>query len=63
MRYSAEMWRGGERLAILRWPVAPWWWAVTVMIAFAAIASLVVFILIAKGRAAPPGDPAAEDRL
>jgi TRAP-type C4-dicarboxylate transport system permease small subunit len=59
--YSAEMWRGGERLAILRWSVAPWWWAVTVMIALAALASLVVFLSIARGRQ-PPGDSVSGER-
>jgi TRAP-type C4-dicarboxylate transport system permease small subunit len=51
--YAAEAVRSGEYVAVLRWPVGPWWWGVTVMIAVTAVASLVVFVQEARGQAGP----------
>jgi TRAP-type C4-dicarboxylate transport system permease small subunit len=47
--YAAEMTRAGERMAILRWPVAPWWWAVTAMIGATALVGLVVLAREIRG--------------
>jgi TRAP-type C4-dicarboxylate transport system permease small subunit len=44
LRFSAEMSSAGESTPILRWPVGPWWWMVTAMIAIAAVIALVVFV-------------------
>jgi TRAP-type C4-dicarboxylate transport system permease small subunit len=51
--YAAEAVRSGEYIAVLRWPIGPWWWGVTVMIAITAAAALVVFVQEARGRAGP----------
>jgi TRAP-type C4-dicarboxylate transport system permease small subunit len=48
-RYAAEAAEGGEHMAVLAWPVSPWWWAVTVLIAVTAVAGAVVFVLEAAG--------------
>ena len=32
-------------MAILRWPTGPFWWAVTLMIAVAALVAAAVFVL------------------
>lgn len=39
-RFSAEMASANESSPILRWPSAPWWWAVTALIAVATLAAL-----------------------
>ena len=39
-RFSAEMASANESSPILRWPSAPWWWAVTALIAVASLAAL-----------------------
>jgi TRAP-type C4-dicarboxylate transport system permease small subunit len=44
-RYSLELTGAGERMAILRWPTGPFWWAVTLMIAVTALVALAVFLL------------------
>lgn len=44
-RYSLELTGAGERMAILRWPTGPFWWAVTLMIAVAALVAAAVFVL------------------
>ena len=54
-RYSLELTGAGERMAILRWPTGPFWWAVTLMIAVTALAAAAVFLLdLARARR---GDP------
>lgn len=40
IRFSAEMASANESSPILRWPSAPWWWAVTALIAVATLAAL-----------------------
>ena len=50
VRYAAEMTSGGERMATLRWPVGPWWWIVTAMIAVAAVTAAIVFLVDARRR-------------
>ncbi|MFM9968602.1 MAG: TRAP transporter small permease [Burkholderiales bacterium] len=49
LRFAAEMTQAGESTPILRWPVGPWWWAVTLMIAIAAVITLVVLLREARG--------------
>lgn len=44
VRYAGEATGSGERMAVLRWPVGPWWWAVAVMVAAGAIVSVAVWI-------------------
>lgn len=51
--YAAEATASGEYVAVLRWPVGPWWWGVTVMIAITALTALVVFLQEARGKAGP----------
>lgn len=51
--YAAEAVRSGEYIAVLRWPVGPWWWGVTVLIAITAVAAFVVFVQEARGQADP----------
>lgn len=43
VRYAAEMARAGERMAILRWEVWPFWWAVALCICATA---LVAFLMV-----------------
>jgi TRAP-type C4-dicarboxylate transport system permease small subunit len=55
-RYSLELTGAGERMAILRWPTGPFWWAVTLMIAVTALAAAAVFLLdLARARRGKPG--------
>ena len=42
VRYALEMARGGERMAILRWEVWPFWSAVALAVVATAVVSLVV---------------------
>ncbi len=49
-RYAAEASQAGERMAVLAWPVGPWWWAVTVLIGVTAIVGALTAILDAAGR-------------
>lgn len=49
--YAADAVRSGEYIAVLRWPVGPWWWGVTVLIAVTAVAAFVVFLQEALGQA------------
>ena len=51
--YAAEAVRSGEYLAVLRWPVGPWWWGVTTIIAVTAVAAFVVFLQETQGHARP----------
>lgn len=51
--YAAEAVRSGEYIAVLRWPVGPWWWAVTALIGITAVAAFVVLIHETRGRADP----------
>jgi TRAP-type C4-dicarboxylate transport system permease small subunit len=50
-KYAAEAVRSGEYVAVLRWPVGPWWWGVTMIIAITAVAAFVVFLQEARGAA------------
>ena len=54
--YAAEAVRSGEYIAVLRWPVGPWWWGVTALIAITAVAAFVIFVQEARGRAGPGED-------
>jgi TRAP-type C4-dicarboxylate transport system permease small subunit len=51
--YAAEATASGEYIAVLRWPVGPWWWGVTAMIAITAIAAFVVFLQQVQGQTEP----------
>ena len=42
LRYAAEMARAGERMAILQWPVWPFWSAVALAVCATAVVSLAV---------------------
>jgi TRAP-type transport system small permease protein len=42
VRYATEMARAGERTAILRWEVWPFWWAVALAISATALVALVM---------------------
>lgn len=42
VRYAAEMARAGERMAILRWEVWPFWWAVAICIVATALVAVVM---------------------
>lgn len=44
VRYAAEMARAGERMAILRWEVWPFWWAVALCIVATALVALAVLL-------------------
>ncbi len=56
VRFAAEMSASGERMAILKWPVGPWWWAVAAMIGVtAAVALLMTLRDIVGGRNQPSG--------
>jgi TRAP-type C4-dicarboxylate transport system permease small subunit len=44
VRYASEMARAGERTAILRWEVWPWWWAVALCILATAVVALIVLV-------------------
>ena len=44
VRYAAEMARAGERMAILRWEVWPFWWAVALCIIATALVALWVLL-------------------
>jgi TRAP-type C4-dicarboxylate transport system permease small subunit len=50
VRYSVEMTSAGERMAILKWPVGPWWWTVTAMIVVTVLAALVVLFSSLRSR-------------
>jgi TRAP-type C4-dicarboxylate transport system permease small subunit len=47
--YAAEMTGAGERMAILHWPVGPWWWAVTAMVGATTLVGLIVLLREIKG--------------
>lgn len=49
-RYAAEANQAGERMAVLAWPVGPWWWVVTVLIGITALVGGVMVVLDATGR-------------
>jgi TRAP-type C4-dicarboxylate transport system permease small subunit len=48
LRYASEMARAGERMAILRWEVWPFWWAVALCICATAVAAF--FMIPPKNR-------------
>jgi TRAP-type C4-dicarboxylate transport system permease small subunit len=48
-RYAAEAASAGERMAVLAWPVGPWWWAVTVLVGVTAIVGAAMAVLDAAG--------------
>ena len=50
LRYAAEASTSGERMAVLRWSVAPWWWAVAALVTVAALVSVAVWIEDLRGR-------------
>ena len=50
LRFSIEMTGAGESTPILRWPVGPWWWVVTLMITIAALIAYVVFVREARAQ-------------
>jgi len=52
VEYSAEATSAGETSVLLRWPVGPWWWVVTILIGIAALVGLVVLAREIVGR--PP---------
>ena len=63
VRYSLELTGAGERMAILRWPTGPFWWAVTAMIAATTLVAIVMLVLdVDRARRgaddAPGGDQA-----
>ncbi len=41
LRYAAEMKQTGQTMAVLRWPVWPWWGAVAILVLAAALVALV----------------------
>lgn len=43
-RYAVDMWQTREAMAVLRWPVWPWWSAVAVFIALAALAGFATLV-------------------
>jgi TRAP-type C4-dicarboxylate transport system permease small subunit len=49
-RYAAEASQAGERMAVLAWPVGPWWWVVTVLIGITAAVGAIMVALDAAGR-------------
>jgi TRAP-type C4-dicarboxylate transport system permease small subunit len=51
--YAAEATASGEYVAVLRWPIGPWWWGVTAMIAITAVAAFVVFLQQVQGQTEP----------
>ncbi len=54
-RYSLELTGAGERMAILRWPTGPFWWAVTAMVAVTTLTALAVLVLeLARARRGGP---------
>ncbi|MSQ53236.1 MAG: TRAP transporter small permease [Betaproteobacteria bacterium] len=54
LRFSIEMTGAGESTPILRWPVGPWWWVVTLMIAITTLITYVVFVREARGQVKDP---------
>lgn len=56
VRFAAEVTGSAERMAVLRWPVAPWWWAVAVMVAVAAAVAVAVWVTDLRGRGHNPGE-------
>jgi hypothetical protein len=56
VRFAAEATRSGDRMAVLRWSVAPWWWAVAVMVAVTAVVAVAVWITDLRGRGHNPGE-------
>ena len=50
IRYSAEMTQANEATPILRWPVGPWWWVVTILIGITTIAGCIVLARELLGR-------------
>ncbi|MBL8386407.1 MAG: TRAP transporter small permease subunit [Burkholderiales bacterium] len=57
VRFSAELSRSGEATAILRWPIAPWWWVVAALVAVTALAGLVVLARAVRDAADAAPDP------
>lgn len=66
--YTANLRVNGDRTWVLAWPVWPWWTAASVMLIFAAVVQLAVFLadvaaLVRGGNSSPDpeDDPAATD--
>lgn len=57
VRFSAELTEANEQSPILRWPTAPWWWIVTVMIGIAALVAVVMVVREARGQSGPDARP------
>ena len=59
VRFTAEAMHAGESSPILRWPIAPWWWAVTALIGVTTVVAIVVLAREIAGRdgADAPADP------
>lgn len=56
VRFAAEATSSGERMAVLRWSVAPWWWAVAGMVAVTAVVAVAVWVTDLRGRSQNQGD-------
>lgn len=66
--YTASLRTNGDRTWVLAWPVWPWWTAASVMMIFAAVVQLVVFLAdlaaLVRGGNGPPepeDDPVTTD--
>lgn len=53
--FAHDMWRSGETMPTLRWPVWPWWAGVALMLAISALTALVIL----PGSARPLGESSA----
>jgi hypothetical protein len=56
VRFATEVTGSGERMAVLRWSVAPWWWAVAGMVAVTAVVAVAVWVTDLRGRGHNPGE-------
>ena len=56
VRFATEATGSGERMAVLRWSVAPWWWAVAGMVAVTAVVAVAVWVTDLRGRGHNPGE-------
>lgn len=58
VHFTFDLARSGERLAILRWQVWPWWTVVTLMIASSTLVAAIVLLFIIRGHvSAEAADP------
>ena len=56
VRFATEATGSGERMAVLRWSVAPWWWAVAGMVAVTAVVAVAVWVTDLRGGGHNPGE-------